>query len=84
MAKGEAASCWLGGLIALHILLSGCSVTPWTFPIRKGSNGAGEYALPGGHLEVGEGWQACALREVLEETGLELPHARFVFVVRDN
>ena len=36
--------------------------------------------MPGGHLEVGESWEQCALREVLEETGLRIQHARFVFV----
>ncbi|WDE09458.1 nucleotide triphosphate diphosphatase NUDT15 [Thalassomonas haliotis] len=39
---------------------------------RIGSHGANTWATPGGHLEVGESIEACARREVLEETGLEL------------
>lgn len=40
--------------------------------LRAGSHGAGTWAPPGGHLEYGEEVEACARREVLEETGLTL------------
>lgn len=48
---------------------------------RRGSHGAGEYACPGGHLEQLESFQACAEREVLEETGLMIETPRFLRVL---
>ena len=43
---------------------------------RQGSHGADTWAPPGGHLEFGESIEACARREVLEETGLQLGDIR--------
>ena len=37
---------------------------------RRGSHGAGTWAAPGGQLEFGEQIEACARRELAEETGL--------------
>ncbi len=51
--------------------------------VRKGSHGEGSLALPGGHLELYESWQACAEREVLEECGLELDDCQFAHVTND-
>ncbi|KAF9774947.1 hypothetical protein IL306_006988, partial [Fusarium sp. DS 682] len=39
---------------------------------RIGSHGAGTIQFPGGHLEYGESFLACAERETLEETGLKI------------
>ena len=45
---------------------------------RNGSHGAGEYAWPGGHLEYMESFEACAKREVMEETGMEIRNVTFM------
>jgi len=50
---------------------------------RKNSHGDGTLALPGGHLEMYESWESCAIREVLEETGLEIQNVRFAHVTND-
>ncbi len=39
---------------------------------RKGAHGEGTWAFPGGHLRFGETVEACARREVMEETGLSI------------
>ncbi len=41
---------------------------------------ADTWGTPGGKLELGESFEACALREVAEETGLEITNVRFCAV----
>jgi 8-oxo-dGTP diphosphatase len=38
---------------------------------RKKTHGSGHWGFPGGHLEFGESVEACAQRELSEETGLK-------------
>ncbi len=40
----------------------------------------GEWALPGGFMEINETGEQCALREMQEETGLVASHARLLGV----
>ena len=44
---------------------------------RKGKHAGSTWCAPGGHLEQGESWEACARREVSEETGLEIDNIHF-------
>ncbi|KPV75914.1 uncharacterized protein RHOBADRAFT_52926 [Rhodotorula graminis WP1] len=52
--------------------------------VRKGSHGAGAIQLPGGHLEMGESPEACAVREVAEETGLVVREDDVRFLTATN
>ena len=47
---------------------------------RRGAHGAGTYAWCGGHLEFGETLEACAVREVREETGLVVASLKLLCV----
>ena len=49
---------------------------------RKNSH-APYWSIPGGHLEMGESFEACAIREVAEETGIRLESVCFVAVTND-
>lgn len=50
---------------------------------RCGSHGAGSWSIPGGHLEYGESFENTAIREVREETNLEIKNLRFGAVTND-
>ncbi|MFC1711108.1 NUDIX hydrolase [Patescibacteria group bacterium] len=47
---------------------------------RKGSHGIDQWSLPGGYLEFGETFKQCAVREVKEETGLEVKEKDLHFI----
>jgi 8-oxo-dGTP diphosphatase len=48
--------------------------------IRLGSHGKNTWSIPGGHLEYGEAWLRCAVRELTEETGMALAGGTFAGV----
>ncbi len=50
---------------------------------RLGSHGANTWSVPGGHLEFGESWEDCAIREVREETGMTAKNVRLLAVTND-
>jgi 8-oxo-dGTP diphosphatase len=50
---------------------------------RLSSHGAATWSPPGGHLEFGEDFAACALRELREETGLIAEDASFIGITND-
>ena len=50
---------------------------------RRGAHGAGTWSVPGGHLEFGESFEDTAVREVAEETGVQITDVRFGAVTND-
>ncbi len=50
---------------------------------RKASHGIDSWAPPGGHLELRESFEDCAIREVKEETGLTISMPEFLAVTND-
>lgn len=50
---------------------------------RKGAHGKGSWCPPGGHLEMGESFVACAKREAKEEAGIEIKNVKLAGVTND-
>lgn len=50
---------------------------------RRNVHGAGTWSTPGGHLDFGESPEACAAREVKEETGLDIGAVAFRAITND-
>jgi 8-oxo-dGTP diphosphatase len=50
---------------------------------RKGSHGDGSWSVPGGHLEFGETIEQGAIREAIEETGLQIQNIKVVGITND-
>jgi mutator protein MutT len=50
---------------------------------RKNAPGKGKWSIPGGLVELGESTEQAVIREVKEETGLEVKEPRLIDVV-DN
>jgi 8-oxo-dGTP diphosphatase len=49
---------------------------------RKNSH-APYYSIPGGHMEIGETFSQCAIREVAEETGLIIKQTKVISVTNN-
>lgn len=50
---------------------------------RKTKHGSDMWGPPGGHLEFGESFEQCAIREVLEETGVTISVPRVISITND-
>jgi 8-oxo-dGTP diphosphatase len=51
--------------------------------LRRNVHGDGTWSTPGGHLDFGEAPEDCAVREVREETGIEIDGVRYIGVTND-
>lgn len=51
--------------------------------LRLSLHGNGEWSFPGGHLEFGETMEEAAIREVKEETGLEVCELELISVANE-
>ncbi|MFA6095997.1 MAG: NUDIX domain-containing protein [Candidatus Paceibacterota bacterium] len=52
------------------------------FGKRKGSH-APFFSIPGGRLEAGETFEDCAIREIKEETGMDISHPEVIAVTNN-
>ena len=52
-------------------------------PAALTKHNAGTWQFPGGHLDLGESYFACAERETLEETGLVVRAEKLITVTND-
>lgn len=50
---------------------------------RLNAHGHNSYGPPGGHLELFEEFEDCAIREVKEEAGLDIENPEFIAVTND-
>jgi 8-oxo-dGTP diphosphatase len=50
---------------------------------RHHAHGEGTWSTPGGHLDLGEEPEVCAVREAFEETGIEVLEVRFRGITND-
>ena len=51
--------------------------------VQRKHHGAGTWATPGGYLDRGESPEACAIREVEEEVGIEITDVVFRGITND-
>ena len=51
--------------------------------VQRRRHGAGSWATPGGYLDPGESFEACAVREVAEEVGVAITDVTYLGVVND-
>lgn len=76
MEKGEAAAAAPVPKVGVVVFL--CKGKAILLGRRRSSIGDSTFALPGGHLEFGESFQECAVRELKEETGLDMDKVEFL------
>jgi len=50
---------------------------------RKNGFGDGMWCFPGGHLEFGEEWTDCGVRETMEEAGIKIKNISLITITND-